>query len=102
MKDFNWSDALKECLKENGDELQNLVVQTPCNPYDEPQETKPRYADIDDAEFAAPFDPGYGGENGCWFTAWGKRWIYFPASYDGAEWIAKVPRSVCLYATMHI
>ena len=48
------------------------------------------------------FDSGYGGSNGSFFTAWTKDVVYFPAVYDGAEWIASVPRNPCNNATKHV
>ena len=29
------------------------------------------------------------------FTAWGKKWVYFPLYYDGIEWIGHAPRNPC-------
>ena len=29
------------------------------------------------------------------FTIWTKNFVYFPAGYDGDEWIASVPRNPC-------
>lgn len=49
-----------------------------------------------------PFDTGYGGENGDPFTLWTHEWVYFPACYDGAEWVASVPRNPCDKQTMHV
>lgn len=39
------------------------------------------------------FDPGFGSTNGQPFTAWGRDRVYFPLSYDGAEWIGSAPRN---------
>ena len=39
------------------------------------------------------FDPGYGATKGCPFTLWTKNRVYFPACYDGAEWVESVPRN---------
>ena len=38
------------------------------------------------------FDAGYGGVEGYSFILYTKEWIYFPVTYDGAEWIDRVPR----------
>lgn len=48
------------------------------------------------------FSSGYGNPEGCEFTAWGEKYVYFPATYDGAEWVAKVPRNPCDEPTEHI
>lgn len=41
------------------------------------------------------FDSGYGGINGGSFTLWTHLHVYFPACYDGAEWVGSVPRNPC-------
>ncbi len=48
------------------------------------------------------FDDGYGGSEGKPFTAWSEKYTYFPAVYDGAEWVARVLRNPCDVATGHI
>ena len=48
------------------------------------------------------FSCGYGCPEGCDFTAWGEKYVYFPATYDGAEWVVKVPRNPCDEPTQHI
>ena len=48
------------------------------------------------------FDDGYGGSKGVPFTAWSNNWVYFPAVYDGSEWVAWVPRNPCDKKTNHI
>lgn len=39
------------------------------------------------------FDNGYGGSEGQIFCAWSKDWVYFPAVYDGSEWVERVRRN---------
>ena len=41
------------------------------------------------------FDQGYGGTEGESFTAWTAKNVYFPISYDGAEWVGYAPRNPC-------
>lgn len=48
------------------------------------------------------FDHGYGGSYGAAFTLWTKNHVYFPAVYDGAEWIEFVPRHPNGRATKHV
>ena len=48
------------------------------------------------------FSSGYGNPEGCEFTAWGEKYVYFPATYDGAEWVEKVPRNPCDEPTKHV
>ena len=57
---------------------------------------------LDDAGLDAEFHDGYGAQNGAAFTLWTSGRVYFPASYDGAEWVASVPRSPCDEATEHV
>lgn len=53
-------------------------------------------------EMLVQFDAGYGTENGVPFTAWSEKRVYFPACYDGSEWVASVPRNPCDEHTYHI
>lgn len=39
------------------------------------------------------FDAGYGGPEGSDVLVWSEQRVYFPACYDGAEWMASVPRN---------
>ena len=93
---MNWRIALERALLKREDELEMLVVK---------EQTRPmaaKEASIYHPIFDREFDGGYGGSEGCQFTAWGRKYIYFPAVYDGSEWIAFVPRNPCLHATEHI
>ncbi len=49
-----------------------------------------------------PFDTDFGGTEGCWFTLWTERYVYFPVKYDGAEWVCSVPRNPNDEATAHV
>ena len=35
------------------------------------------------------------------FTAWTKKYVYFPVCYEGVEWVGRAPRSPCDIATKH-
>jgi hypothetical protein len=48
------------------------------------------------------FDDGYGGSEGVPFTVWTKQRVYFPAVYDGSEWVASVSRHPDGQPTKHI
>jgi hypothetical protein len=48
------------------------------------------------------FDSGYGGTRGPLFTVWGEKRVYFPAQYDGSEWVGSVPRNPCEQVTNHV
>jgi hypothetical protein len=41
------------------------------------------------------FDDSWGTAEARPFVAWSERWVYFPVTYDGAEWVSKVPRNPC-------
>jgi hypothetical protein len=48
------------------------------------------------------FDNGYGGEEGCIFTVWTEKSVYFPICYDGAEWVGRVSRNPDGVPTRHL
>jgi len=39
------------------------------------------------------FYNGWGAPEGCKFTAWGEKYVYFPVTFAEAEWVAKVLRN---------
>ena len=78
---MNWKTCLERALSDNGDTLVQLVVQARGRP------NGPQAVSIDHPIFDREFDGGYGGSEGCYFTAWGELYVYFPAVYDGSEWI---------------
>lgn len=57
---------------------------------------------ITEEQLDARFDWGFGGAEGAPFTVWTKNRVYFPAVYDGAEWVASVARNPDGKATDHI
>ena len=48
------------------------------------------------------FDDAYGEIEGESFTVWTKTRVYFPASFDGSEWVESVSREPNGKATSHI
>jgi len=46
------------------------------------EDFKTKKCTITDDELKVEFDSGYGGSEGCSFTAWGKKWVYFPRSEE--------------------
>lgn len=48
------------------------------------------------------FDAGFGTSEGEPFTLWTAERVYFPAVYDGSEWVESVPRNPCAIITEHI
>ena len=68
---------------------------------------KEAWGDVDgstltETQLDAEFYPGYGGAEGCPFTLWTKNRVYFPAVYDGMEWVASTPRNPNGQATPHV
>jgi len=57
---------------------------------------------LPDIGLDAEFDDGYGGEQGKPFTMWTANRVYFPATYDGSEWVASVARNPCDEVTQHV
>jgi hypothetical protein len=90
---MNWKNELEQLLLDMEDELEMLVIR---------DGGKPVSVSIDHPDFTREFDGGYGCSEGCKFTAWGGKYVYFPAVYDGSEWMAFVPRNPCLQATSHV
>lgn len=58
-------------------------------------------ADTPDA-MTVEFDAGWGGTEGPCITIWTEENVYFPACYDGSEWMAWVPRNPNGEATCHV
>ena len=57
---------------------------------------------LTEAQLDESFCHGFGGVNGAPFTLWTARHVYFPACYDGSEWIASGPRHPNGRATEHV
>ena len=57
---------------------------------------------LTDEQLDREFNDGYGGTEGAPFTAWTEGRVYFPACYDGAEWVWSAPRNPCDEATDHV
>ncbi len=82
----SWREDLVSALEENGETMDQIEHSTP--PLDSPDMTR-------------RFSHSYGGTEGCCFTVWTGKNVYFPVCYDGAEWIGSVPRNPCDRATGH-
>lgn len=52
--------------------------------------------------FDEEFDSGFGLKEGCYFTVWTAKRVYFPEDYDGSESCRSVPRDPCEEATVHV
>lgn len=57
---------------------------------------------LTDDELDVEFDEGFGIVKGKPFTAWSEKYVYFPAQYDGKEWIEYVSRNPNGEPTYHI
>lgn len=84
-KKATWRDLITEAMKARGDSWSEVEGST-----------------ISEAELDVKFDDGFGGSEGIPFTVWTKKYVYFPAVYDGAEWAASVPRNPCDDKTKHV
>lgn len=82
---ITWRIALTMTMEEYGESINDII-----------------HCTILDEELDRPFDGGYGSTEGAEFTAWTKNRVYFPATYDGSEWIASVPRNPCDESTPHV
>ena len=57
---------------------------------------------LTDEELLKEFDGGFGGSQGLAFTLWTADRVYFPAVYDGAEWVSSVSRNPDGKPTRHV
>ncbi len=57
---------------------------------------------LTEEELLKEFYCGYGGSEGVPFTLWTTNRVYFPAVYDGAEWVESVSRNPDGKPTSHI
>lgn len=80
-----WYTLLTEILEYNNESWEDIESST-----------------LTDTELHISFDKGFGGIEGVPFTIWTKNFVYFPAVYDGAEWVSSVPRHPNGQPTNHI
>ena len=81
-----WRDMIEDEMKNHDDSLSAWVVKV-----------IPADLDLD-----RQFDAGWGGAEGKPFTLWTADRVYFPACYDGSEWVESVPRHPSDEVTDHI
>lgn len=85
-EDFkSWFELLSDAMSEHGEAWEDVASCT-----------------LSDADLHVPFDTGYGGSRGKAFTLWTTNRAYFPAVYDGAEWVESVSRHPDGVATHHV
>jgi hypothetical protein len=80
-----WRKLLAEVLAQNDESWSDIEATT-----------------LSDQQLDREFDAGYGGSEGDPFTVWTAKRVYFPAVYDGAEWVAFVSRHPDNKPTCHV
>ena len=75
MKMTNWKKLLVSAMKERGEDLADLEANT-----------------LTEVDMTKDFDADFGAVEGAPFTAWSAKTVYFPACFDGAEWVGSVSR----------
>ena len=80
-----WRDSISDEMEQHNDGWGNV-----------------EFCTLSDTELDVQFDAGFGGSEGKPFTLWTHTRVYFPAVYDGSEWVESVPRNPCNEATIHI
>lgn len=83
-KTTTWRDLISKEMYNNGDGWPDVVHVSPG------------------ADLGRTFNAGHGGSEGDPFTLWTRQYVYFPVTYDGAEWVGSVPREPCDKATAHV
>ncbi len=81
-----WRAELQRKFDDDGDSFDNVVATAP---------------EGDEWMYVAFYD-GYGSAQGIPFTVWTTTRVYFPACYDGSEWVASVARNPDGEATYHV
>jgi hypothetical protein len=80
-----WKKLIEEAFEDSGDTWADVISNT-----------------MSEEQMLVEFYNGFGGTNGIPFTIWTERFVYFPAQYDGAEWVEWVSRNPNGNATYHI
>jgi len=81
-----WAIKIADAMADRGDDPSHVVAVAASETFD----------------FDREFNDGYGAVEGDPFTIWTEKWVYFPATHDGVEWIASVPRNPCAVITDHV
>ena len=87
MSDDCWRRMIEEEMERHSETLQDIVHAV---------------AEGGEAWMETKFDAGYGKTEGCRFTVWTRKRVYFPTAYDGSEDVASVPRDPCDVSTSHL
>jgi len=103
-----WKELLEAQIKHYDDTLVSVYAEnTKSNLWaeldDDEEPTEYTQADhLNIPGLLVQYDSGYGSTNGPAFTAWREKRVYFPAQYDGSEWVDSVPRNPCAQVTQHV
>lgn len=82
---YCWRKGIAKCMEKHGETWKDVISCTAT-----------------DDELNKAFNPGYGMPKGVPFTVWTEDRVYFPACYDGSEWVESVARHPDGHATRHI
>ena len=81
----NWRELMLKAMEIHGESLKDIISNT-----------------LTEQEMDVKFDCGYGDSEGQPFTAWTEKRVYFPAVYDGSEWVESVSRNPDGKPTQHV
>jgi len=81
----SWREMIVEEMDKRGDAWIDVVALAPA-----------------DLNLDRVFDSGFGSMRGEPFTLWTRKRVYFPVTYDGAEWCGSVPRDPCDEVVDHL
>ena len=82
----NWRELILKAMREHGESLGDIIANT-----------------LNEQEMGIKFPRGHkAGLEGQPFTIWTNNRVYFPAVYDGSEWVESVSRNPDGKATHHI
>ena len=85
MEMESWKSMISEEMTKYDDSWDNVVSCT-----------------LTEEELRESFDDDFGGQEGKPFTVWTETRVYFPAIYDGAEWVESVSRNPDGKPTGHV
>ena len=80
-----WRELIKQEMDARGESFNDIVFTT-----------------LTEKDFDNKFYMGFGWVEGCPFTLWTVRCVYFPVTCDGSEWVSSVPRDPCEEKIEHI
>lgn len=80
-----WYELIERAMEQNSESMSDVVAST-----------------FTGQAIHVEFDDGYGATEGIAFTLWTHKYVYFPATYDGSEWCASVPRDPSNVAMSHV